>query len=340
MAKSLSQSRFSQVIKTLYRKAPKGVQNRVKRVVAESLPRPTDQSASSNKAEDVPGPNQNAQKIAVSAKDIGSTYNSEIVFSMIALEHNLLHQQLRETKQEAAKLRRRLNEVEESRGSAKPASELVEEYLTGQSTDAPRHLVLTSEYPRRQKEVRTSVLHQRIKRYQSAGVGVDIICSGVSEKVSIVELDGVRILEGRDAEIASVLAQRSYTSVSVHFLTPAIWAALEPFLPTLDVHIFVHGRETSRWVRKIPTYEDGTQLEHGMRHSIESQFFWHKVLNHQYPPKSYIFRSDWWRRACGDDLRNAFPTTRSHIIADSESSNPWDDSETLERELRILGLGD
>lgn len=340
MSKGLSQSRFAQVIKSLYRKAPEGVQNRVKRVVTESFLGPTDQSVSRSKADDVQEPNQNAQKIAVSAKDIGSTYNPEIVFSMIALEHNLLHQQLCEAKQEAAELRKRLNEAEESRGSAKPACELVEEYLSAQNIDSSHHLVLTSEYPRRQKELRTSVLHQRIKRYQSAGVAVDIICWGSSEKASIVERDGVRILEGQDTEIASVLAQRSYTSVSIHFLTPAIWAALEPFLPSLDVHIFVHGRETSRWVRKIPTYKDGKQLESGMRQSIESQFFWHKVINHQYPPKSYIFRSDWWRRASGDDLRNAFPTSRSHIIADSKSSNLWDDPETLKRELRILGLGD
>ncbi|WP_022871603.1 hypothetical protein [Yaniella halotolerans] len=346
MSKKTSQSTASKVVKGLYRRAPESVRNRIKRIVAESLPQPTSQPSATTKTNVAHDLDRNAQKIAMSPDDIGSTYNSDMVLPMLALEHDLLHKQLRNARQETQRLRKRLNE-NNSRKTQKNQDQdssadntLVDKYLEGQRNSTPRHLVLTGQYPSHTKKRQHNHLHQRIKSYLAAGIAVDTVVTGSTNDSSIIERNGVRLLFGQGRDIATLLAHEHYTSVSVHFLTADIWTALKPFLPVLEVHIFVHGRETSRWVRNIPTYKDGKQLEQAIERSIESQHFWQDVLSHPSQPKTFIFRSPWWLRAADDDLRTPFPSNRVHILPDRKTSDVSKQRATLDHELFILGLGD
>src|SRR5699024_2848988 len=318
MTKKNTDQFLAGIAKRIYRRTPARVRRSVKNIVAHSLP------ARSVPQNQKPHPNNNRtkqSKIHMSPEDIGSTYDENVVLPMLALENNALHNLLRQTQNKLEHARRH---QEEMNGSPDPtaaterrerASRLAEEYLAGQQDQAPiRHLVLANEYPRQGREYGNGFIHQRVKRYLEAGVAVDIVCAGYSVDQDLYEYDGVRVLTGHGEEIAEILTRQAYTSASVHFLNRRIWDALEPHLANLDVHVFLHGYESSRWVRQLSNYRTGRDLERAIDRSITLQQFWHEVLHHPYQPKSYIFVSDWWRRAVYDDTRLTFPSNRVQII--------------------------
>jgi glycosyltransferase involved in cell wall biosynthesis len=239
---------------------------------------------------------------------------------MLALENETLHRLLSSNRKALQKTRALLDESRNSNASH-PTSErqdlaatLAEEYLAAQPDGAIRHLVLANEYPRVGKEYGNGFVHQRVKQYLDAGVAVDVVCAGYSVDQDLYQYDGVRVLTGHGEEITQILKRQTYTSVSIHFLNRRIWNALEPFLADLDVHVFLHGYECSRWVRRLWNYRTGKDLERAIERSIDLQGFWHEVLHHPHQPKSYVFVSDWWRQAVNDDMRVTFPTDRVHVV--------------------------
>jgi glycosyltransferase involved in cell wall biosynthesis len=318
MSRKKTDQFLARLARGAYRRAPERVRRSVKNVISQSLPA----SAVSQKQNSLPKkPAAKPSKIHMLPQDIGSTYDENIILPMLALENNALHDLLRQTKRNLEVSRRRLAEatgsplVTPDTRRRDNASYLAERYLAGQQNDAPiRHLLLANEYPRQGREYGNGFVHQRVKRYLEVGVAVDVVCAGYSVDQDLYEYDGVRVLTGHGEEISETLKRQSYTSVSVHFLNRRIWDALEPFLENLDVHVFLHGYESSRWVRQLSNYRTGRDLERAIERSITLQQFWHEVLHHPHQPKSYIFVSDWWRRAVYDDTRVTFPSDRVHII--------------------------
>lgn len=309
----------ARLAKGLYRKAPHKVRHSIKSVITQSLP-----PAMTAKSEAVTSVTRDDSVLSttnhMTLEDIGITYDKNIVFPMLALENDVLHDLLRRSRRELEKLRRA---QVESRDPIQPqqtsprqenASALAEEYLAGQADGSIRHLVLANEYPRVGKEYGNGFVHQRVKQYLQTGVAVDVVCAGYSVDQDLYQYDGVRVLTGHGEEITEVLKRQNYTSVSVHFLNRRIWNALKPFLADLDVHLFLHGYECSRWVRRLWNYRNGKEFERAIERSIDLQDFWYEVLHHPYQPKSYIFVSDWWRQAVMDDMRVTFPTNRVHVV--------------------------
>lgn len=311
---------LTKVAKSLYRKAPKRVRHSIKSIVIRALPKTTDTPTLHNSSVNSDGSANYNTKLPMVLEDIGITYDKTIVLPMLALENDALHNLLRKSQRQLEEKRQLLSEKQDYTSGSHTdqrqinAAALAEEYLAAQPDASIRHLVLANEYPRVGKEYGNGFVHQRVKQYLAAGVAVDVVCAGYSVDQDLFEYDGVRILTGHGEEISEVLKRQSYTSVSVHFLNRRIWSALEPFLAKLDVHLFLHGYECSRWVRRIWNYRNGKELERAIHRSIDLQEFWHDVLYHPHQPKSYIFVSDWWRRAVNDDMRVTFPTNRVHVV--------------------------
>ena len=303
----------TKVARGLYRRAPQGIRRSIKSVITQALP---------TVKHDRHGESRHIVKrstrsrIHVTSEDVGTTYNAEDIVPMLALENDALHRLLRDSKQELFKLRqlRSNNEQPSTTTRQENASILADQYLTNQPDAPVRHLVLANEYPRVGKEYGNGFVHQRVKQYLQAGVAVDVVCAGYSVDQDLYEYDGVRVLTGHGEEISEILRRQTYTSVSAHFLNARIWNGIEPFLSELDFHVFLHGYECSRWIRRVGNYRNGLDLERAIERSINLQTFWHEVLHHPHAPSSYIFVSDWWRRAVLDDMRLTFPANRVHVI--------------------------
>lgn len=211
--------------------------------------------------------------------------------------------------------------------------ELAAAYLAGQAdsaNDAPRHLVIVHNYPRAGAEYGNGFVHRRVKLYQEAAVAVDVVVTGTRVPQQIYEYQGVRVLSGSGSVLRALLQQvhadrglrATYTSASTHFLNEYIWASVGQFREELEWYIFLHGFEARHWVRTLcNTGLDDPALPGLIAATSRRQRFWRHVLETTAGPAGYIFVSDWWRRACEDDMHVRFPAQQVSII-----NNVIDDS--------------
>ncbi|WP_189351073.1 glycosyltransferase family 4 protein [Zhihengliuella salsuginis] len=219
--------------------------------------------------------------------------------------------------------------------------ELAAEYLLGQhraQQDGPRHLVIVHNYPRPGAEYGNGFVHRRVKLYQQAGVTVDVVVTGPRVAQRIYEYDGVRVLSGSSPLLRAFLAlvdhggvreaggdrrtkegpgglRRTYSSASTHFLNDQIWAAVGDYRKQLDWYVYVHGFEARHWVRTLCNIGlDDPALPKQVAATARRQWFWRHVLEADDGPAGYIFVSDWWRRACQQDMHVVFPAGRTSVI--------------------------
>lgn len=263
--------------------------------------------------------------LSVDPELVGSTYDRNDVLPMLALENGVLRQRLMQALDEVDTLRESGSGVPEEPGiegateddiEEPTADELAEDYLAGQvrRQGAPRHLVIANDYPDVGREYGNGFVHRRILHYLAAGVDVDVVLTAPSQERRVYSYEGVRVLVGHGPEIAAVLSRQEYRGVSVHFLNSLMWKSLEPFLPQIDLHVFLHGYECDRWIRRVFNFGNGLALERGIDRTLTLQRFWRDVVRHPHGPRSYIFVSAWWRRAVTDDMGVVFPASRSRII--------------------------
>lgn len=257
---------------------------------------------------------------------VGETYEADDVLPMLALEHAILRRRLDEALDKVEVLTAAQaplpaeptgpESIDSDDDGEESAAELAERYLAGQAAApaARRHLVVANDYPDVGREYGNGFVHRRIKHYQDAGVSVDVVLAAPSSPTRIYEYDGVRVLSGHGPEIGELLARQDYHSASVHFLNELMWTHLEPFAADLDIHVFLHGYECDRWIRRVFNFASGTELERAIDRTLRLQRFWHKVTRHAHQPASYIFVSEWWRRAVTDDMGVVFPSDRTRIV--------------------------
>ncbi|WP_313817035.1 glycosyltransferase family 4 protein [Citricoccus sp.] len=264
------------------------------------------------------------QLLSVPPEFVGSTYGEHEVLPMLALENSVLRRKLTAALDELDTLREvevqysgSLSNGPDSEETQGPApEELADEYLSGQvlRAGAPRHLVIANDYPDIGREYGNGFVHRRLLHYIDSGIDVDVVLTAPSQERRVYTFDGVRVLVGHGPEIAAVLSRQEYRSVSVHFLNALMWRYLVPFLPDLDLHVFLHGYECDRWIRRVFNFGKGTDLERGIDRTLALQRFWRDVVRHPHGPASFIFVSEWWRRAVTDDMGLVFPAARSRIV--------------------------
>lgn len=304
---------------------------RVRRILADPAPAPAAASKREAPSGSARGLERASDLLAVDPAWIGATYEPEDVLPMLAVENEILRRRLTEAlgRAEAAEAAARQDapaleaeepgapeRVDEDGEPLPSAAELAQAYLDGQPDpgDAPRHLVVANDYPDVGREYGNGFVHRRLKHYTAAGVHVDVVLAAPSLPPRIYEYDGVRVLSGHGPEISEVLARQDYHSISVHFLNALMWEHLRAHAADTPVHVFLHGYECDRWIRRVFNFASGTELERAVDRTLRLQRFWQAVTRDPAQPASYIFVSDWWRRAVTDDMGVVFPATRSQII--------------------------
>lgn len=257
-----------------------------------------------------------AETLNITPELVGSTYNPDEVLPMLALNNVALREHLLAAMDQADVLRKQLRALKDQGGTDHQEPELlIDEFLAGaREPGEVSHLVLANDYAAPGREYSNGFVHRRVKAYQAAGVHVDVVTVDSPTGSAVYEYDGVRVLSGTTADVVELLRRRSYTSASVHFLSTAIWDAIESHLDELDVHLFFHGYESSSWIRYASNYANGDHLDYGINRTVALQHFWHRVVSHPHGPASYIFVSDWWRSGAMDDLGLVFPPHRTHVI--------------------------
>ncbi|MGO1544834.1 MAG: glycosyltransferase family 4 protein [Gulosibacter sp.] len=299
-------------IKSVGRRAPQPVKAFSKKLLGPLLK----SSSTSESKQPISGYDKT---FGVTAEVLGDTYDPESLLAMLALENEALRKQLFAAldKQDVG-----VPETDPSAADETPNNDYevalanTDHFLSlqGDVRDKPRHLVIANNYPRTGSEYANGFIHRRVLHYQQQGAHVDVLIAGYSADQEIFEYEGIRVLAGNGPEIDTLLKKQVYDSVSVHFLNPRMWEYIEPHISNISLHVFVHGYETSHWIRRIMNIPNGTSLERSIDRTISQQRHWQNVVNHPVGPTSFIFVSDWLHRAASQDMRVHFPRSRTQIV--------------------------
>lgn len=254
------------------------------------------------------------EELLVPRELVGSTYTDAELLTSLYLENQRLRERLGSSPSISY-----VEPVAASTVSDGPEYIYARQYVNLNPLEgfSHRHLVIVNnEYPDYGAEYGNGFVHRRIKEYQAAGVGVDVIAYGKRTPRLVRSYDGVTLLSGFIHELSGLLALRKYDSLSVHFLRPEMWAVLEPYLKVHDVpvHIFMHGYEADRWIRRAWEVEDVSVLTGMIDRTLELQNFWNHVVFSGVNVESYIFVSEFWRRAVEEDMDVVFPDNKVRII--------------------------
>ncbi|WP_265415364.1 glycosyltransferase family 4 protein [Gulosibacter molinativorax] len=243
----------------------------------------------------------------------GSTYSQEEISTF--LQYELAY--LKEAYRQATERLDALKQPELFDGLDEESAHRVEEYLNSAGPIEPgqaSHLVVVEMYPREGQEYGNGFVHRRVKLYQEAGAKVHVAVVSPRAEREIFEYDGVRVIAGQGHELAALLKQTRYTSISTHFMTEYVWSVLAPNLEGQTFYCYIHGFEARRWVRSLHNYRSGDVLERELAASIRRQQFWRNVIAHPNAPKKFIFVSNWWYEAAQEDLELRIPRQKVEII--------------------------
>lgn len=240
---------------------------------------------------------------------LGSTYSQEDLLSALAIENAYFKSRYPATFEEAPVLPPTAEQLRED-----PRYEAVRTYIRQTESSAPRHLVLSNDYPDHGSEYANGFVHRRVQAYRSDGNEVDVVSFKRGRHADVSEYEGVTVLRGYFNELVGLLATRAYESISVHFLNPHMWNALLPYFATTRVYVFVHGYEIRHWIRTPHAHRTPAALRDAVVRTHTLQGFWRHVIDAHPGPARFFFVSHWWRRAAQEDMGLVFPDRRVDIV--------------------------
>lgn len=195
--------------------------------------------------------------------------------------------------------------------------------VTGQAIPRPPHpvvvpsrkLVVTNIYPSYENLYRNGFVHSRVRAYRDHNVRAEVLC--VDEKAiapSFREFEGVDVTHAGPGTLEGTLAGGGVDHALVHFLSPAMWAALKDNSALQTVNVWVHGSEVQPWWRRAYNYSAEDELRQAKQESDLRLAFWREVLEHLPSNFHFIFVSQYFADEVFEDVGITLPTDRYSII--------------------------
>lgn len=179
-----------------------------------------------------------------------------------------------------------------------------------------RVFLLTNIYPSQTHLYRNGFVHRRVLGYKEAGLDVDVFAHSArgGSNPHAYEFEGVDVNSGGNGELIAQLDSSRYDTVLVHFLNPAMWAALKPLLHRTRVIVWVHGAEVQPWHRREFNFDTEMQLAQAKLDSDARIAFWREVLTEQHPNLHFVFVSRYFYDEVTKDVGVDVPSQQVSII--------------------------
>ena len=165
-----------------------------------------------------------------------------------------------------------------------------------------QHLVLTNNYPSYDDLYKNGFVHSRVKAYKQNNINVDIFKLRVGEELRYEEFEDIDIISGDQLALDTILKNRKYQSILVHFLSPQMWEILQKHIDNIKVVVWVHGAEIHPWYRRkynLVTKEDEINAK---KQSEERMAFWHSVLDNMHKNLHLVFVSNSFSKEVFEDI--------------------------------------
>lgn len=202
-----------------------------------------------------------------------------------------------------------------------------------------KHLLLTNHYPSYDDLYRNGFIHTRVTAYQEQGLPLDVFRLRPNDPVTYHEFENVDVITGPGNALAKMLDSGNYTSVLVHFLDAQMWEIVRPYLPGIQVLVWVHGAEIQPWWRRAYNFNDDEQLQLGKAHSERRMSFWRNLLQPMPPGLQLVFVSRQFAEQVMEDLGFRLPERQYRIIHNPIDTRLFSHSEKpLEQRKKILSI--
>ena len=242
---------------------------------------------------------------------IGSTYNTSDLISRLYLEAEYLFRNRKPFRVEGIPTPP-LSEVSHDEKYFAVRQFLSE---TEDRNSSERHLILANEYPSHRNQYANGFVHRRVELYREAGLEVDVLAFGKRVRKEVYSYRGIPVLSGYYDELLGLLATRKYKSINVHFLNSEMWNGLLLNIPKeCRVNLFIHGYEVRNWSRLPYEIAARENIDAQIERSLRTRDIWSTLVDENSPISNFVFVSEWWKQAVGEDLRLVFPEERSHVI--------------------------
>lgn len=179
---------------------------------------------------------------------------------------------------------------------------------------ATQTLLVTNQYPSYGDLYRNAFVHTRARLYREQGQPVDVFRTNGGAGLEFAEFEQVNVMAGNTDVLAQVVAQGQYRQVLVHFLSEAIWQALEPQLAHTRVTVWVHGFEVQAYARRAFVYDSDEQHSKARQDSERRMAFWRRVMQHPSPNLKLVFVSEYLAQCAMADVGVSLPFSRYVVI--------------------------
>lgn len=181
-------------------------------------------------------------------------------------------------------------------------------------TPLAEHVLATPIYPSATHLYRGGFLHSRVLGYKAQGLRTEVFRLRPREQLECSSFDGVDVMEGDHDTLAKVLQTGEVKSLSLHFLEPSLWQAIEPHLRDVKVTVWLHGYEAQAAARRMDYFISEKEKSAHKQACDRRMAFWRQVFSAAYPNVDFVFVSETFRQWVYSDVGCLPPAERCHVI--------------------------
>jgi len=202
-----------------------------------------------------------------------------------------------------------------------------------------RTLIVSTHYPSYEHKYRFGFLHSRVKSYLDSGLVPDVFLLNPRSPAGFAEYEGVETRTGPAQDFQAQVESGNYDTIAVHFMNAEIWTALQPFVDTHRIVVWIHGAEIQAWTRRAFNYSTEAEIEKAQRASDARLSLWNTILDN--PPRIFTIVpvSQTLLASSEQDLDRSINAEQVQIVHNPIDTDLFSYQEKpIEQRLKILSI--
>lgn len=203
-------------------------------------------------------------------------------------------------------------------------------------------LVLAKQYPSYDDLYKYGFLHSRLRAYKANNHILDMfrVTNDVSS-FGFREFESIDVFSGEHRQLAATLSSGQYKNLFVHILDSTMWSAINEFVDSINICVWIHGSEAQTWQSR--EYElkglSIQEIERKKKLSDNRKTFWQNLVKDFGNKITLIFVSNYSKHEFIENIcegKEEFNSKVIHNFIDS-SVFPYEEKE-LESRYEILSV--
>lgn len=170
-------------------------------------------------------------------------------------------------------------------------------------------LLITPGYPSLENKYNSAFVHTRVKAYQSANIGIDVVVCNDLPDIKIYEFEGVKVFKCTYYILRETLKKNNYKKVLIHFFDDKYANVLESIdTSEMQLYLFLHGAETlyRDWPKiASPYFGPMVEINDYWEFIFKKKDYYIKKYNN-FKNAKWLFVTEWTKIRCEELLNIKF----------------------------------